>query len=134
MSYFDYAAATPLSPKVLAAMLPYFTDAFYNPSAQYLAAQDVRKAVEKARSDVATVLGARTSEVIFTAGGTEANNMAIYGVMTQFPEANCVVSAVEHDAVLEPAAEYDCRLCAVKPDGRIDIEGLRNLIDDKMCL
>ncbi|MDB5182442.1 MAG: Aminotransferase [Candidatus Saccharibacteria bacterium] len=134
MNYFDYAAATPMSPTVLAAMQPYFTDAFYNPSAQYLAAQDVRKAIEKARSDVAVILGARTPEIIFTAGGTEANNLAIHGVMARYPEANCVVSAVEHDAVLEPAGQYDCRFCPVKPDGRIDLDALKNLIDDKTVL
>jgi cysteine desulfurase len=134
MNYFDYAAATPMSPTVLAAMQPYFTDAFYNPSAQYLAAQDVRKAVERARADVAGIMSTRTPEIIFTAGGTEANNLAIHGVMAKFPEANCVVSAVEHDAVLEPAGQYDCRICPVDKDGRINLEALEKLIDDKTVL
>ncbi len=134
MTYFDYAAATPLSPIVLTAMQPYFGEAFYNPSAQYLAAQAVRKDVESARATVARIVGARPQEIIFTAGGTEANNLAIYGIMAKYPDTNCVVSAVEHDAVLEPAAQYNSRIAAVKSDGRIDLEALAQLIDDKTVL
>ncbi|CAN5382623.1 cysteine desulfurase NifS [soil metagenome] len=134
MHYFDYAAATPLSSHVLVAMEPYFAEQFYNPSAQYLAAQKVHKAVEQARADVAGTLKTRPQEIIFTAGGTEANNLAIHGVMARFPGANCVVSAVEHDAVMEPAGQYSRKLAAVNPDGRIDTEALEKLIDDKTVL
>src|SRR3954452_15560834 len=101
--YMDYAAATPVDTDVLAAMQPYFTDKFYNPSATYSAALDVHKDLEKARAEVALGFGARPSEVVFTAGGTEANNLAIHGVMRRYPGANMVVSAVEHDSVLAPA-------------------------------
>ena len=127
--YLDYAAATPVDPKVAQAMQPYVTDNFYNPSATYSAARAVQKVLAASRSAVAHWLGARSSEIIFTAGGTEANNLAIHGVMRQFPGANIVVSAIEHDSVLRPARSYDCREVAVKPDGRLDLDDLRHKID-----
>jgi len=132
--YLDYAAATPVDPAVLEAMRPYLSDNFYNPSATYSAALAVKKAVAEARSKVAHWLGARASEIIFTAGGTEANNLAIHGVMRQFPDANLVVSAIEHESVLAPARAYDCREAAVRPDGRAAIDDLRRKIDDKTVL
>jgi cysteine desulfurase len=132
--YLDYAAATPLDPAVLKAMQPYLADNFYNPSATYSAALEVKKAVGEARSKVAHWLGARPSEIIFTAGGTEANNLAIHGVMREFPVGNIVVSALEHESVLVPAREYDCREAAVRPDGRLDLDDLLQKIDDKTVL
>lgn len=134
MNYFDYAAATPVSPHVLGAMQPYFSEEFYNPSAQYLAALDVKKVVEQARADVAQIVGVRTQEILFTAGGTEANNLAIHGIMARYPDANCVVSTVEHDAVLEPANQYSCKLARVDSDGRIDLENLKILINEETVL
>lgn len=134
MHYFDYAAATPLSDSVQRAMQPYLSDSFYNPSAQYLAAQVVRKAVEKARATVAGILGAQVQEIVFTAGGTEANNLAVQGIMRQYPEANCVVSAIEHDAILEPAKQFDHKIAPVDAHGSIKIESLKKLIDDKTVL
>src|SRR5436309_327079 len=95
--YLDYAAATPLDEQVLATMQPYLTAQFYNPSATYLAAKEVRDAVAAARAQIAHWLGARPSEIIFTAGGTEANNLTIHGVMRRFPDANIVVSGMEHE-------------------------------------
>lgn len=134
MAYFDFAAATPMSQLVIGAMEPYFSDNFYNPSAQYLAGQASHKVIEKARGDVANVLGCRTQEVVFTAGGTEANNLAVHGIMARYPDANCIVSAVEHDAVLEPAHVYAHSIAPVHPDGRIDMDQLESLIDDKTVL
>jgi cysteine desulfurase len=132
--YLDHASATPVDPAVLKAMAPYFTEGFYNPSATYLAAKDVRKALQDARARVAHWLGARPSEIIFTAGGSEANNLAIHGLMRQFPEGNIVVSSVEHESVLAPARRYDCREAKVLPDGRIDATDLAAKIDDKTVL
>lgn len=132
--YLDYAAATPLDPSVLAAMQPYLTDQFYNPSASYSDAIAVHQALEAARAQVAHWLGARSSEVIFTAGGTEANNLAIHGVMRQFPAGNVVVSGIEHESVLAPAGRYDCRQVAVDQAGRLNLEDLRQKIDDKTVL
>jgi cysteine desulfurase len=132
--YLDHAAATPVDPDVLRAMRPYFSDNFYNPSATYGAALEVRKALAAARAQVAHWLGSRPSEVIFTAGGTEANNLAIHGVMRRFPEANIVVSGIEHESVLAPARRYDCREVAVKADGRLDLDDLRRKIDGQTVM
>lgn len=132
--YLDYAAATPLDPHVLAAMQPHLRDSFYNPSATYRAGTQSRQALEGARVRVAHWLGARPSEIIFTAGGTEANNLAIHGVMRKFPAANVVVSAVEHESVLAPAHEYDCREAGVEANGRLDLADLHQKIDDKTVL
>lgn len=132
--YFDYAAATPLDQSVLAAMQPYFSDQFYNPSATYLPAVGVHKAIEAARGQVAHWLGTRPSEIIFTAGGTEANNLAIHGVMRQYPTGNVVVSNIEHESVLVPADRYDCRRVAVTSDGRVNLDDLSAKIDDNTTL
>lgn len=132
--YLDFAAATPLSDVVRAAMEPYFSDKFYNPSALYLASKEVAKDTLQARSLVAHWLGARPAEIVFTAGGTEANNLAIHGIMQQYPTANVVVSAIEHESVLQPAAQYDVRRAGVQADGRLNLDKLEQLIDDQTVL
>lgn len=132
--YLDYAAATPLDPVVLAAMQPYLSDNFYNPSATYSSAVQVHTDLEAARSKVAHWFGARPSEILFTAGGTEANNLAIHGVMRQYPEANMVVSAIEHDSVLAPASQYDHQLFPVTEKGIVDAAKLNKLINNKTVL
>ncbi len=132
--YLDCAAATPLDPDVLAAMQPYFAEKFYNPSALYMAAKQISDDLSDARAIVAKWLGARPGEVIFTAGGTEANNLAIHGVMQKFPEGKVLVSAIEHESVLEPARRYHNQEIAVKPDGRIDLADLEKSIDDQTVL
>jgi cysteine desulfurase len=132
--YLDHAAATPMDPDVLAVMLPYFSKQFYNPSATYSAGQSAHKALDVARAQVAHWVGSRPSEIIFTAGGTEANNLAIHGVMRQFPEANIVISSIEHDSVLIPAGQYDVRTVTVLPDGRLNLDDLRSKIDERTVL
>jgi cysteine desulfurase len=132
--YLDYAAATPLDNKVLAAMRPYFTNKFFNPSATYLPAKAVHQTVEAARSKVAAVLGARPAEIIFTAGGTEANNLAIHGVMRRYPDKKVLVSSIEHESVLAPARRYSCQEIPVLTDGLIDLTALEGLIDDTTVL
>lgn len=132
--YFDYAAATPLDERVLAAMQPFFTEQFYNPSSTYTAGRQVRVALDEARAKVAHWLGARPSEVLFTAGATESINLAIHGVMRQFPEANVVVSAIEHEAVLASARCYAHTLAPVQPTGSVDVEALLKQIDDRTVL
>lgn len=130
----DYAAATPLDPDVLRQMQPYFTDKFYNPSATYLAAKEVRKNLERARADVASCLGAKLAEIIFTAGATEANNLAIAGVMKQNPGKEILVSAIEHESVLEVAKQYKHRFIPVKKSGEIDLSRLEKLISSKTVI
>lgn len=132
--YLDYAAATPVDPDVAAAMWPYLTERFYNPSATYLAAKAIAKDIEAARQKVARWLGARPSEIVFTAGGTEANNLAVNGVMRAYPDANIVVSSIEHDSVRKPANQYNCRTVGVQSDGQIDVPALEKLIDDDTVL
>jgi cysteine desulfurase len=132
--YFDYAAATPMEPQVLLAMQPYLTDRFYNPSANYLHAKAVAADLLAARQSAAHWLGAKLPEIIFTAGGTEANNLAITGVLSQFPEGNVVVSAIEHDSVRQPASQYTNKEVPVGKDGVIDVAALADLIDDNTVL
>lgn len=132
--YLDNAAATPVDPTVLAAMMPFLTTEFYNPSATYSGGRIARVALEDARTKVARCIGAKASEIIFTAGGTEANNIAIHGIMRRFPDAEILVSAVEHSAVLKPAADYQVAYMPVKADGRIDIFAVEASITDKTVL
>jgi cysteine desulfurase len=132
--YLDYAAATPLDDSVVVAMKPYYAAQFYNPAATYQAAQQVRKALTAARAGVAHWLGVRSSEVLFTAGGTEANNLAIHGVMRQFPGSNIIISSIEHESVRAPAGRYDLCTVKVQPDGRIDLDDLRQKIDNQTVL
>jgi cysteine desulfurase len=132
--YLDYAAATPMDSKVAAAMGPYFSDNFYNPSAAYLAAKAVKKDLAAARSSVSQTLGARPAEIIFTAGATEANNLAIAGIMNQYPQAELLVSAVEHESVLEPAKKFNFKSIPVDNNGIIILNKLSNLISEKSVL
>ncbi len=132
--YLDHAAATPMDDKVLVAMQPYFSDKFYNPSATYLASDRVSKDLDIARAKVASILGARPSDITFTAGGTEANNLAIQGIMRKYPGSNIVVTAIEHESVMAPARLFDCRIAPVDEHGAVDITKLSKLIDDNTVL
>lgn len=132
--YLDYAAATPVDKGVLKAMEPYFTGKFYNPSATYLAARVVRQDLERARADIAECLGAKPAEVIFTAGATEANNLAIKGVMSRFPDSEILVSAIEHESVLEPAKLFKHRIIPVTREGVVDVGKLEKMIGPRTAL
>lgn len=132
--YLDYAAATPMDPAVITAMEPYFARGFYNPSATYLAARRLRGELSNARQQVAGCLGSQTSEIIFTAGGTEANNLAIHGIMSMHPQANMVISGIEHESVLVPAEQYAHRLVSVRPDGRIDLDDFKAKVNEHTVL
>jgi cysteine desulfurase len=132
--YLDHAATTPMDPSVLEAMLPYFTERFYNPSATYLPAVAVRKELAAARQRIALYLGARPSEIIFTAGATEANNLVIRGVLEEYPGSNVVVGSIEHESVLEPAHSYNCKEAKVTAQGVIDVDALLALVDEQTVL
>lgn len=134
MIYLDHAAATPVDGEVLAAMQPYFSDVFYNPSATYLPARQAREDLEAARARVAHWLGVRPTEVIFTAGGTEGNNLAIAGVMARFPNCSVTVSGIEHESVLAPAQQFNCTVAVTTEQGRVDMESLRQNITDVTVL
>lgn len=132
--YFDYAAATPMDAQVVEAMRLFQTDRFFNPSADYAPARDVKEALHEARSKSASLLGAKPLEIVFTAGGTEANNMALYGVMERYPDAKVVISAIEHESVRAIAKKYKNAECPVLRDGVIDIAALTNCVDDTTVL
>jgi len=134
MHYLDYAAATPVDDRVFAAMQPFFTDQFYNPSATYGPARSVARSLQSARAGIAHWLGARPSEILFTAGGTEANNLAIHGILHRYSNANIVVSSIEHEAVLNPANQYNCRKAAVDSFGVVRLESVRDQIDHDTVL
>jgi len=101
--YLDHAATTPTRPEVVKAMLPYFTDAFGNPSSIYSYGQEARGAIEEARIKVAELIGARSEEIIFTSGGTEADNYALKGVAyaNERKGNHIITTSIEHRAVLE---------------------------------
>ena len=101
--YLDNAATTPVHPDVLKAMLPFYTGAFGNPSSIHALGQEARDAVEAARANIASLIGAASDEIFFTSGGTEADNLALQGVClaNQKKGNHIVTTAVEHHAVLE---------------------------------
>jgi cysteine desulfurase len=134
MIYLDYAAATPLDPTVLKVMQPFWQEQFFNPSANYLAAKSVAHDIAQARATVAGILGVRPTEIIFTAGGTEADNLAINGVMQAHPKAKLVVSAIEHDAVLQTTQQYPYQLASVDRNGLVEVDKLVAMIDDQTVL
>ncbi len=106
--YLDHAAATPLEPRVLKTMTPFFKESFGNPSAIYKLGISAKTAVETARKKVATILGTNPENIVFTSGGTEANNLAIRGtVRSQAAVGKHIVTlSIEHPSVLEPLREY----------------------------
>lgn len=101
--YLDYAATTPADPRVVQAMLPYFTDYFGNPSSLHSFGQEAKRAVETARQKIASFIGANPEEIIFTSGGTESDNTALIGMAhaKKNKGAHIITTAIEHHAVLE---------------------------------
>lgn len=125
MTYLDYASASPTSASVLKAMEPYWTENFHNPSSLSMASKQAKNAIEKSRAKIAKVLGAKPHQIVFTSGATEANNLAIKGVSARNPDLKVLISAVEHESVLEPASELDFALIRVDSQGKIDMDILR---------
>ena len=116
--YWDNNATTPLDPEVYAAMEPFLKERFFNPSAGYGCARSVREAVEEARADVAALLGALPSEIVFTSGGTEATNMAFLQIAGE-RNGGIGVLSTDHDASLKTAVALgQGRVCPVDREGR----------------
>jgi cysteine desulfurase len=139
--YFDYAATTPCDPEVVAAMLPYFSDRFGNPSSMHAFGQETKGAVEEARERIAAFLGAAPGEIVFTSGGTESNNMAVKGAAyARRNKGNHIItSPIEHHAVLEPCHflekdGFEITILPVDGDGRVDPDDVRRAITDKTIL
>jgi len=121
--YLDHAATTPMRPEAIAAMLPYLTEHFGNPSGAHRVARRARLALDEAREQVAGLLGADPGEVIFTSGGTEADNLAIVGTCTRRGGV-ALCPAAEHHAVLHATAAVGGRSVGVDADGVVDLEAL----------
>ncbi len=122
-AYLDNNATTPLLPPVLEAMQPFFTEQFGNASSIHHYGQQTRAAIEAARESVAALLGCRAAEVVFTSGGTEADNLAIFGVAR--PGDHILTSAIEHDAVLNACKRMEqmgCEVTVLPVDGQARVD------------
>jgi cysteine desulfurase len=105
--YLDYNATTPLPPEVVDAMLPYLREHFGNPSSRHVYGRRTHDAIERARENVAALIGSHTDEITFTSGGTEANNLAIRGTTARTSRRRVVTSTVEHPATARPVARLE---------------------------
>jgi cysteine desulfurase len=140
--YLDNHATTPLDPRVLDAMIPYFTEHFGNAASRNHAfGWAAEEAVEKARKQIASLIGANSKEIIFTSGATESNNLAIKGVAQMYAEKgnHIITAATEHKAVLDTCKHLEkegvrITYLPVMGDGRIDLDMLREAITDKTIL
>jgi cysteine desulfurase len=139
--YLDHAATTPTRPEVVKAMMPYFTDAFGNPSSIYSYGQEAKGAVEEARTKVADLIGARSEEIIFTSGGTEADNFALKGVVyaNEGKGNHIITTSIEHHAVLEVCKFLERRgfritYLPVDKYGLVDPDDVKEAITDKTIL
>jgi len=132
MNYLDHAATTPVRPRVLKKMLPYFTERFGNPSSLYAMAGEARYGLDEAREQTAAVLGSRTNEIVFTGGGSESNNLAIKGLAalrsgTSGGRGHIITTAIEHHAVIHPVEQlekmgFEATYVGVDNIGRVDPE------------
>jgi len=139
--YLDYAATTPTHPEVVTAMLPYFAESFGNASSIHSYGQEAKQALEEARSKVASLIGAGSEEIVFTSGGTEADNCAIKGVAyaNQSRGNHIITSAIEHHAVIESAEfletqGFEVTCLPVDKYGLVDPEQVRRAITGKTIL
>ena len=140
--YFDNNATTPLDPRVLQAMLPYFTEKFGNAASRsHSYGWDAADACEHARAQVADIIGADTKEIVFTSGASESDNIALKGMMENYAEKgnHLITVATEHKAVLDTAhyletKGYPVTILPVEPDGRVNPELVESAITDKTVL
>ncbi len=139
--YLDHAATTPTDPRVVEAMLPYLSECWGNPSSIYFEAREARKGLDVARRGVAQALGARPTEIIFTSGGTESDNLALRGVAhgARRRGNHVITTAVEHHAVLHTAERLEqegfrVTYLPVDREGLVDLEALEQALDDETVL
>jgi cysteine desulfurase len=139
--YLDHNATTPVAPQVLQAMMPFLQDNFGNPSSVHSEGRKVRVKMDEAREQVASLIGAFTGEIIFTSGGTEANNMAILGTaLSQKGKGNHIISCeIEHPAILNPCKQleslgFNTDFLPVDAKGRIDLDELKDKIQPSTIL
>src|SRR5437667_93833 len=140
--YLDYHATTPVDPRVVDAMLPYFTELFGNAASRnHPFGWAAEEAVDKARKQVADLIGANAKEIVFTSGATESDNLAIKGVAEMYREkGNHIITAVtEHKAVLDTCKRlekygYRVTYLPVQKDGLVNLDDLKRAMDDKTIL
>lgn len=144
--YLDHAATTPVDPAVVEAMLPYFTERFGNPSSIYQLGQESRSALDRSRAAIASVLGCRPSEIVFTSGATEADNLALSGVAwhhrlgaSQGNRSHIVTTAIEHSAVLATARwlerqGFDVTYVQCDKEGLVPVEEVAAALKPETCL
>ncbi len=124
--YFDHNATTPLDPRVLEAMLPYLTQRFGNASSRHEYGRAARRAIDEARQQVAAAVNAHPTEVVFCAGGSEANNLFVKGAAAMLKPGTIAISRIEHPCVREPARQliksgWQLREIGVDREGRVDL-------------
>ncbi|MGZ4894718.1 MAG: cysteine desulfurase NifS [Halobacteriota archaeon] len=140
MIYLDHAATTPMRPEVFEAMRPYFLERFGNPSSLHSYGLDAREAVERARHQVASAIGATPQEIIFTSGGTESDNLALRGVLQKGGKKDHIItSAIEHPAVLETSKfieklGHEVTYLSVDREGRINPTEVEDAIQENTRL
>ena len=131
--YLDHAATTPVRPEAIAAMVPLLAEGFGNPSGAHRMARAARQVLDESREVVAEALGCRPGEVVFTAGGTEADNLAVRGVVDA-RGGRPVCSAIEHHAVLDTVRHLGGLVAPVGTDGRVDRDALAELLTDDVAV
>jgi cysteine desulfurase len=133
--YLDYNATTPIDKRVLEAMLPYLRDKFGNPSSAHYYGREARDAVERARAQVASLLECQPEEIFFTSGGTESNNLVLFGVAQALGDKgrHIVTTRIEHPAIIEPCLEligrgFDVTFVPVDGRGMVDPDDVRKAL------
>ena len=140
--YLDHAATTPPDPDVIEAMLPYLRDHWHNPSSIYVEAQHARAAIDDARTTIARLIGVQPDEVLFTSGGSEADNLALRGVLgaSRRRGKHLIISAVEHHAILDTVEQLErdgtaeVSIVGVDREGRVDPAAVAALVRDDTVL
>ena len=139
MIYLDNAASTPVHAKVIEEMMPYFKEQYGNPSSIHKYGRFANSAIQNARRRIANLIGADSDEILLTSGGTESNNTALYGIVSQKKGKHIITSSIEHDAILEPYKHLEkegYKVCYLPVDkyGLVDPEDLKKELLQDTCL
>ena len=139
MIYLDNAASTQIHDDVLTSMLPYLKEQYGNASSIHRYGRMSRKAIEKSRKQIASLINADSSEILITSGGTESNNTVLRGIPMVNASSNIITSSIEHDAILEPCKQLsqnglEIKYLQVDKFGMINLFELKNDITDNTCL
>jgi len=137
--YLDNAASTKIHEDVLESMIPYLKEQYGNPSSIHRYGRQAHKAIEKARMQIANLINADPSEILFTSGGTESNNTVLYGIAKKNPGSRIITSSIEHDAILEPCKRlekdgFDLIYLPVDNSGLVDPLILKNNLSENTSL